>query len=117
MRLYIDGFMGSGVFDQLPHTVRERIMDNVRLIGTETASANEIGPDITREQAATIRAPVLMLTGSDSSEMFLLVNQELARYLPNAEQVKINDASHLLHVMNPRAYNAAVLSFLAKHAG
>ena len=117
MRLYIDGFMGSGVFDQLPHTVRERIMDNVRLIGTETASANEIGPDITREQAATIQAPVLMLTGSDSSEMFLLVSQELARYLPRAEQVKIDDASHLLHVMNPRAYNAAVLSFLAKHAG
>ena len=116
MRLYIDSFMGNGVFDQLPESVRERILANVRLIGTETAATNEIGPDITREQAAMIQAPTLMLTGDDSSEMFLLVSRELARYLPHAEQVQIKDASHLLHVMNPQAYNAAVLSFLAKHA-
>lgn len=117
MRLYIDSFMGSGVFDQLPHSARERMMANARLIGAETADVNEIGPDIIREEASTIQAPTLMLTGSDSSEMFLLVSQELARYLPQAEHAQINDASHLLHVMNPEAYNNTVLSFLAKYVG
>ena len=49
--------------------------------------------------------------------MFLLVTEELARYLPMVEQEQISSASHLLHVMNPKAYNATVLSFLAKHTG
>ncbi|HEX5838582.1 MAG TPA: alpha/beta hydrolase [Anaerolineales bacterium] len=117
MRLYIDSFMGSGVFDQLPASTRERILANVRLIGAETADASEIGPDVTREEVSTIQAPTLVLTGSESPEMFLLVSRELARYLPNAEQALINDASHLLHVMNPDAYNSTVLAFLAKYAG
>jgi pimeloyl-ACP methyl ester carboxylesterase len=49
--------------------------------------------------------------------MFLLVSRELARYLPNVEQVQIRGASHLLHVMQPQAYNAVVLEFLARRGG
>jgi pimeloyl-ACP methyl ester carboxylesterase len=116
MRLYIDSFMGSGVSEQLPTSVRERITANQRLIGAEPTAVSEVGPDITREQAATIQAPTLMLTGDESPKMFLLVSQELARYLPKVEQAQISEASHLLHVMNPQAYNAIVPAFLAKHA-
>jgi len=117
MRLYLDSFMGSGVFDQLPTSVRDRILDNLRLLSAEPTEIGDTGPDITREEAATIQAPALILTGDESPKMFLLVSQELARYLPDAERAQIREASHLLHVMNPQVYNATVLGFLAKHAG
>lgn len=115
LRLYIDSFMGSGVFDQLPTSVHERLMANLRLIGAEATDISEIGPDITRDEAAAIQAPTLLLTGDESPKMFLMVTEELARYVPMVEQEQISSASHLLHVMNPTAYNATVMTFLAKH--
>jgi pimeloyl-ACP methyl ester carboxylesterase len=117
IRFYIDSFMGVGLYDQLPASVLARIRDNIRLLSLEPTEMSDIGQEITREEAATIQAPTLVLTGDDSPEMFTLVSQELARHLPKAEQAQIEDASHLLHVMNPPAYNAAVLAFLAKHSG
>lgn len=117
VRLFVDIVLGKGLFDQLPAATRNRLMDNVRLIGAVPTEISEIVTGITRDDAATIQAPTLILTGDQSPEMFLLVSQELARYLPNAEQAQIGGASHLLHGMNPQAFNATVLAFLAKHAG
>lgn len=117
LRLFIESFMGSGVYDQLPASLHDRMMDNLRLLGAEPTEVSESGPDITRDEAVAIRAPTLLLTGDESPKMFLLVSQELARYVPNLEQAQIGEASHLLHVMNPQVYNATVLAFLAKHAG
>ena len=115
-RLFIDAVMGSGLYDRLPSSARGRLMDNVRLIGAEATDISEVSPDITHDEAASIQAPTLMLTGDESPTMFLLVSQELARYLPNVEHAGISGASHLLHVMNPQDYNATVLAFLAKQA-
>lgn len=117
LRLFIDAVMGQDVFEQLPPSVHDRMMDNARLIGFEATEIGEVVTDITREQASTIQAPTLILTGEASPEMFLLVSQELARHLPDREQAQIPAASHLLHGMNPQAYNMAVLAFLARHAG
>jgi non-heme chloroperoxidase len=117
-RLFIDGLMGDGVFDQLPPSARQRIMDNAHLIGAEPTEIDAMeSEDITRSEAATIQAPTLLLTGDASPPMFLLVSRELARYLPNVEHVQICGASHLLHVMQPQAYNAVVLEFLARRGG
>ena len=117
-RLFIDGMMGNGVFDQLPLSARQRIMDNARLIGAEPTEIDAMGSeDITCSEAATIQAPTLLLTGDASPPMFLLVSRELARFLPHVEHVQIRGASHLLHVMQPQAYNAVVLEFLARHRG
>jgi pimeloyl-ACP methyl ester carboxylesterase len=91
-------------------------MDNARLIGFEPTEMSEMaGEDVTGNEAATIEAPTFILTGDQSPEMYLLVSLELARYLPHAEQAQIAGAAHVLHSMNPRAYNTAVLSFLARH--
>lgn len=112
-RLFIDGLMGNGIFDGLPLSARQRILENARLIGAEPT---EIDPtsteDITRDEAATIQAPTLLLTGERSPPMFLLVSRELAHCLPNVEHAQIRGASHLLHITHPQAYNAVVLGFL-----
>ncbi|MGQ9549323.1 MAG: alpha/beta fold hydrolase [Roseiflexus sp.] len=117
-RLFIDGMMGHGVFDRLPASARQRIMDNAHLIGAEPTAIDAMGAeDITRSEAATIQAPTLLLTGDESPPMFLLVSRELARCLPNVRHVQIRGVSHLLHVMQPQVYNTVVLDFLARHGG
>lgn len=115
LQLFMDVVMGIGAFDQIPLALYERLMANVRLIGYEQTEISESVTDITRAEAATIRTPTLMLTGDKSPEAFWLVSQELARWIPHAEQAQITGASHLLHVMNPTDYNTAVLKFLAGH--
>lgn len=116
-RLFLDAVLGEGLFDQMPTSTKNRMMDNVRLIGAEPTDLTEFDTDITPTDAAKIQTPTLILSGDQSPEMFLLVSQELARYIPNVEQVQINGASHLLHGMNPQVFNATVLAFLAKHTG
>ncbi len=115
VRLFIDGMMGDSVFDRRSPSARQRIMDNARLIGAEPTEIDAMGSeDITRGEAATIQAPMLLLTGDANPPMFLLVSRELARYLPHVEHVQIRGASHLLHVMQPQAYKTVVLEFLAR---
>ncbi len=116
-RLFIDAVMGSGHSDQLPASLHDRLMANARLIGFEPTEIGACVTDITRDEAAKIQTPTLMLTEDQSQKAFLLVSDELARYMPNVEQAQIKEASHLMHVMNPQAFNATVLAFLAKHAG
>lgn len=112
-RLFIDGLMGGGVFDGLPLSARWRILDNAHLIGAEPTETDAMSAeDITRDEAATIQAPALLLTGDASPTMFLLVSRELAHCLPNVEQAQIRGASHLLHVTHSQEYNAIVLGFL-----
>ena len=65
--------------------------------------------------ARAITVPTLLLTGDNSPPQFLLVADELAQCMPQALRAVIQDASHLLHGMNPSAYNATVLAFLARH--
>jgi pimeloyl-ACP methyl ester carboxylesterase len=116
-RLFIDAALGSGIYDQLPDSTVSRLMENARLIGYEPTEPGDWSPDIARDDAAQIQAPTLLLTGENSPKMFRLVSQELARCLPNAERAWIAEAAHVLHYMNPQAFNDAVLAFLAKHSG
>jgi pimeloyl-ACP methyl ester carboxylesterase len=115
LRLFIDAVLGDGVYDQLPSSVQDRLMVNRRLIGGEVTEISEVVTDITCEEASKIQAPTLILTGENSQKISLLVSQELRRCMPHAEQAQIGAAAHLLHVMNPQAYNSTVLEFLTKN--
>lgn len=112
-RLWLDGIVGDGMVDRLPAATRDRVMVNIRLLAHEITDIADVVTDITRAEAAVIRVPCLLLLGEESPPMFRLVLHELARELPDARQTLIGNASHLLHAMNPRAFNAAVLSFLS----
>jgi pimeloyl-ACP methyl ester carboxylesterase len=47
--------------------------------------------------------------------MFGLVAEELTRCMPGIERAQIPNTAHLLHGMNPAAYNETVLTFLTEH--
>lgn len=115
VRLFIEGVIGKGAFDQLPPPARERMMDNALQLKAETA-ALDIYPTLTCEDARQITAPTLLLTGEWSPRMFHLITDELERCLPNCEHALISAASHAMHAGNPEVYNKTVLAFLARHS-
>lgn len=116
-RLYADMIMGPGALDHLPDAVRQRMIDNLRLVmHPDSASMVRTAELVfSREDARAIKTPTLLLRGDSSQRWMLLANDELAKEMPEAERVLIPHASHLLHGMNPQAFSEAVLAFLARH--
>ena len=110
VRTFINWIIGKGAYDKLPDEFRRRMMENARLLTVPYPSLT-----LTREQAKTIQHPTLLLTGEGSRKNFLLATDELARLLRNVERGKIPAASHVLHSLNPNAYNETVLEFLSRH--
>jgi non-heme chloroperoxidase len=113
VRLFVSGVVGQGAFDTLPPPVQHMMLDNAEEMKAETLAPDYL-PSLTREEVGQIQAPTLLLTGEHSPKMFLLIMDELERFLPNNERRTIPDASHALAAGNPKAYNQTVLAFLAK---
>ncbi|HYP41106.1 MAG TPA: alpha/beta hydrolase, partial [Chloroflexia bacterium] len=117
VRLFIEGAVGKGAFDALSPRVREEMMKNALELSVASMTAKRIHmPDLTCEDAARIEAPTLLMRGEHSPRMYYLINDELARCLPNARQALIPNAAHVLNNHNPDEHNKVVLSFLAQHS-
>jgi pimeloyl-ACP methyl ester carboxylesterase len=113
---FIDGVIGEGSFDHMPPPARAMMLDNAPEMRLETSTNPDVYlPAVSCEEVGSIKAPTLLVKGEISPRMFHLIVDELQRCMPNAAQVTIPGASHAIHGMNPRAYNQAVLAFLAKH--
>ena len=113
MRALVDGFGGAGRFDRLPPEARAVAMQNARFFKAATASSDPF-PDLPKEKVRRLRVPVLIVTGEHTISLHKFVNDELARLLPGAGRVTIPGAGHGSARENPRAFNEAVLQFLAE---
>lgn len=67
---------------------------------------------VTSEELRQLRIPTLIITGAKTIPLHKLVNEELAKLIPRAQQVTIPDAGHGSPRDNPAAYNQAVSAFL-----
>ncbi len=73
----------------------------------------------TREEARRIPQPALAVIGAKSPEVAppSVERQELLlAWLPNVEPFVLPEATHLLHVQNPRGMAEALAAFFARHA-
>lgn len=117
VRLFLEGAVGKGTFEELPPRVREEMMKNAPELKVSTATPFEVHmPDLTCEDLVQITAPVLLMRGEESPRKYYVINDELARCLPHAEQAQIAGAAHILHSQNPQQHNDLVLSFLDRHS-
>jgi non-heme chloroperoxidase len=118
---FFDGNIGrEGAFAQLPPPVREPLLDNAPALLLDLLAATaamEDGDDyfgpLTPERAADIACPTLLLAGGRSPELFRLITDALATRLPAASLTTIPRAAHAMAAGQPKAYNRAVLDFLA----
>ena len=114
MRILVDGFAGKGRFDNLPPEGRAAAMQNSRFFKANTLSSDPF-KNLSKAKVARLRIPILIITGENTIKIHKLVNEELARVLPKAEQATIPKAGHGSPRENAQAFNEAVLKFLANH--
>ena len=115
VRVFVDGVVEEGAFDQFPSEVRNLILDNTCEFKAETSSSGFWTP-FTCEDATQVKTSTLLLTGDKSLKWLQLIVDELERCMPNNESVRVPETTHEVTSDNPAAYNEIVLDFLAKHS-
>ncbi len=73
---------------------------------------------LTPGDAGRITQPVLAVMGGKSPEVspiWIARQQLLQNSLPNVESFVLPDATHLLHLQNPRAMADALVAFFVRH--
>lgn len=111
---FVEGVLGRRAFAELTPASHRQIHDNVGAFKAQLlAGFPEIGPADVRR----IAAPTLLITGERSSSVLHSVTDRLAHLLPRSERVDLEDASHLMYLDRPEAFNRAVLGFLGRHEG
>ncbi|HKP54713.1 MAG TPA: alpha/beta hydrolase [Chloroflexia bacterium] len=116
VRLFIEGAVGREEWEKLTPRVRAAMMKDAPEMAVSATSPDYQArmPDLTCEEIAQIEAPTFLLYGERSPRMYRLINDELARCLPHAEQATIPEAAHVLHSHNPEAHDRLVLDFLER---
>ena len=115
-RLFIEGAVGRGEWDKLSPRVREAMLKDAPELAVATHTPFEAHmPPLICDDLARIEAPVLLLRGEHSPPMYTLINNELARCLPDVEQALVPGASHVLHAHNQEAHDRLVLGFLLQY--
>jgi len=114
MRIFIDGVIGEGAFNQCPAPVQAEIMDNAAEMMVEL----DTPPDtffstLSREDVRGVSMPTLLLSGELSPPLFRDVIDELAVGMPRAEQRVIPDVSHDLG--DPATFTGPVLTSPTNH--
>jgi pimeloyl-ACP methyl ester carboxylesterase len=120
----VDGFMRmvSGpayrtAFDRaLPGSFERGLLDAETFFGQELPALGQW--QLAREDAARITQPVLAVMGAKSPEVSPIWSarqQLLLTSLPKAEGFVLPDATHLLHLQNPRAMAQALAEFFNRH--
>jgi pimeloyl-ACP methyl ester carboxylesterase len=70
----------------------------------------------TQDDASRIPHPVLAVLGEHTAPTFPERRDLLLAWLPNVEAFDLPDATHLLHVQNPRGMAEGLADFFARHA-
>jgi pimeloyl-ACP methyl ester carboxylesterase len=111
LRLFADAVGGPGTYDRRSDSERKMMRDNVPQHVADTTSSRR--PAFTCDMARRISVPTLVTNGERSPEFFHRIADELERCLPNRTRMIIPDASHTVPSENPKAYDEAVLAFIA----
>lgn len=113
VRLFANGVLGAGGFENLPEASKEKLLDNAQALKLELLRPDY--PEISKRDYSTLQVPVLLVCGERSPTFFCSISNKLHKLLPKSEKVEIPDVSHNMHMVNPESYNQKVLEFLIKH--
>jgi len=104
----------SATYAQLPDDARRFLLQDIGEWQALTTSRDAF-PSLSREQAAQIQKPVLLLSGDHSVAAFKLITAELARTLPSVQYVVLPGTTHEMWNEVPQQLTAKVLPFLLEH--
>jgi pimeloyl-ACP methyl ester carboxylesterase len=110
-RYYSDTWKGRKVKVPLSSTARTMMLENME---TFKELLNEV-PIFTRQDAASVVQPTLIVTGEHTIRYMKAVALELNRIIPHNEMAVIRNAAHYPHLENPRECNAIISKFLSQN--
>ncbi len=117
LRGIVDPDYRSLIEEVLPAgALRQSVIDASTIFDVDLPSVGQWR--FSAEDAARIVQPVLLVTGANSSRVTLVHHERhelLLDLLPQATEFVLPEATHLLHVQNPRRLAEALASFFARH--
>jgi pimeloyl-ACP methyl ester carboxylesterase len=113
VRLFAEGALGNGEYEEIPDEVKAIFMDNAAALKAELLGPGF--PQFPKDKARLLATPSLLVYGEHSPKFLCTISDLLLKILPHSEKVIIPNASHLTHRQNPNAYNRNALEFLSKY--
>ncbi len=112
LRAFLAANTSAAVMAGMPEAVFQRFLDNV---GPLKAQLRAGFPPFRASDARGITVPTLLVGGGDSPAHIAAVTARLAALLPDAEQMTIPGATHIMFASHAGEFNAGVLRFLRSH--
>jgi pimeloyl-ACP methyl ester carboxylesterase len=99
--------------EYVPGSVAQAIKDADTFCGVDlpALSAWEFGS----EDAATISQPVLSVLGAETGRLFVEGAALLRSWLPDVEELTVDDAGHLLQIQHPEPIARGLAEFFGRH--
>jgi pimeloyl-ACP methyl ester carboxylesterase len=112
VELFVDAISGPGTYRARSEAANQMTRDNIR---TALGEARDTRDPVTRERAATLKLPCLLIGGDKSPPRFAPVLAALESAIPGARLLVIRDAGHTMYRTHAAAFNDALLAFMAAH--
>ena len=112
--LFVNAVGGPGAFERRSEADKKMNFDNVASFQAD-ATTKRPRPVFTCDMAKAITAPTLITSGEQSPQFFHRIVDQLESCLPNRQKIVIAGSSHTVPSEQPKAYDDAVLAFLARH--
>jgi pimeloyl-ACP methyl ester carboxylesterase len=114
LRIFIGANTSRETLANLPEETFERLLANV---GPLKAQIRAGFPEFAEADARSIRAPTLLVSGTQSPAHLTAVTDRLQALLPNVTRLDITDATHNMFDSHPAEFNAGVLEFIGRMDG
>ncbi|AHV94482.1 alpha/beta fold hydrolase [Bordetella holmesii] len=108
LALFIDTVTGPDTWRRMVPWFKDMVRDNAK---TVLGQARE--PTVPVGDVAALSMPVLLIGGALSPPPYPAMLDRLQTLLPQAQRIAIAGSSHGMNLGNPRAFNQAIVDFLA----
>lgn len=113
LELFVDSVSRPGFWARSTHAFRRMATDNAHTLGPQFRDPL---PAFTREAAAEVHCPVLLIDGQLSPEVFHRAVAALEAWLPDARHATVASASHGMNLARPAAFNELIDGFVSGFA-
>jgi len=107
---FVDAISGPGTYRARSDAANQMTRDNIRTALGETRDTRE---PVTRERAATLKLPCLLIGGDKSPPRFAPVLGALESAISGAHLVVIPNAGHTMYRTHAAEFNELLLAFMA----
>lgn len=109
LQLFVDSVSRPGFWAKSTVSFRTMAIDNAHTLARQFRDPL---PAYTPEDAADVRAPVLLIDGEKSPDMFRRTARALDSWLPDARRATVRGASHGMNLAHPAAFNRYIDEFI-----